>query len=99
MHRYVDEWDQLCDRYSCCTAQLSLCYHGGVRQYCHGKLGNLTPVGAPFSPSTIYLLTIWSRLFSFVLTDGGTADLFWGFIVVGFGQTLVYASLAEAASM
>jgi hypothetical protein len=38
-------------------------------------------------------------LFSFVLTDGGTADLFWGFIVVGLGQTLVYASLAEVASM
>jgi choline transport protein len=40
-----------------------------------------------------------SRLFTFVLTDGGTADLFWGFMIVGAGQTLVYASIAEAASM
>jgi choline transport protein len=39
------------------------------------------------------------RLFTFVLTDGGTPDLFWGFIAVTFGQLLVYASIAEAASM
>jgi hypothetical protein len=40
-----------------------------------------------------------SSVFSFVLTDGGTALLFWGFIVIGLGMMLVYASLAEMASM
>ena len=35
----------------------------------------------------------------FVLTDGGTALLFWGFVACATGQTLVYASLAEMASM
>ena len=39
------------------------------------------------------------RLFSFVLTDGGTPDLFWGFLGVTAGQLLVYASISEAASM
>lgn len=38
-------------------------------------------------------------LFTFVLTDGGTADLFWGFIAVASGMMLVYASIAELASM
>jgi hypothetical protein len=40
-----------------------------------------------------------SSVFSFVLTDGGTALLFWGFIAIGLGMMLVYASLAEMASM
>lgn len=35
----------------------------------------------------------------FALIDGGTPLLFWGFIVCAIGQTLVYASLAEMASM
>jgi len=34
-----------------------------------------------------------------VLTNGGTAGLFWGFLIVVSGYTLVYASLAEMASM
>lgn len=38
-------------------------------------------------------------LFTFVLIDGGTADLFWGFIVAACGMSLVYASIAEMASM
>ncbi|KAL1304357.1 hypothetical protein AAFC00_000754 [Neodothiora populina] len=38
-------------------------------------------------------------LFSFALTDGGTAVLFWGFIVLTFVMLLVYASIAEMASM
>lgn len=38
-------------------------------------------------------------VFTFVLTDGGTADLFWGFIAVSIGFMLVYASLAEMASV
>lgn len=40
-----------------------------------------------------------ARVFSFVLYDGGTALLFWGFIAIGLGMMLVYASLAEMASM
>ena len=38
-------------------------------------------------------------VFTFVLYDGGTALLFWGFIAIGLGMMLVYASLAELASM
>ncbi|KAK5080003.1 hypothetical protein LTS08_008914 [Lithohypha guttulata] len=35
----------------------------------------------------------------FVLVNGGTGLLFWGSIVCALGQTLVYASIAEMASM
>lgn len=42
---------------------------------------------------------LYLRTFSFVLQDGGTALLFWGFIAIGLGMMLVYASLAEMASM
>lgn len=35
----------------------------------------------------------------FISTDGGTADLFWGYLVVLIGLGLTYASLAEMASM
>lgn len=38
-------------------------------------------------------------LFTFVMIDGGKADLFWGFIVAACGMSLVYASIAEMASM
>lgn len=38
-------------------------------------------------------------LFGLVLVDGGTPLLFWGFIVQACGMLLVYASLAEMASM
>jgi len=34
-----------------------------------------------------------------VITNGGTAGLFWGFLIVVAGFTLVYASLAEMSSM
>ena len=40
-----------------------------------------------------------SSLFGLILYDGGTPDLFWGFIVESCGMLLVYASLAEMASM
>lgn len=40
-----------------------------------------------------------NRLLSAGLTDGGTAGLIWGFIGVSLGFTLVYASIAEMASM
>jgi choline transport protein len=36
---------------------------------------------------------------NFVLIDGGTPLLFWGFIACATCQTLVYASLAEMSSM
>ncbi|KAF2107377.1 amino acid/polyamine transporter I [Lophiotrema nucula] len=44
----------------------------------------------------------WEGIFTylnFVLIDGGTPLLFWGFIACALCQTLVYASLAEMASM
>lgn len=34
------------------------------------------------------------RYLGFILLDGGTALLFWGFIACAIGQTAVYASLA-----
>ncbi len=34
-----------------------------------------------------------------VITNGGTAGLFWGFLIVVAGFTLVYASLSEMSSM
>ena len=33
------------------------------------------------------------------LVNGGTAGLFWGYVVAVIGLTNVYASLAEMASM
>lgn len=39
------------------------------------------------------------RLFGLVLVDGGTPLMFWGFVVEACGMLLVYASLAEMASM
>ncbi|RMZ77239.1 hypothetical protein DV738_g4527, partial [Chaetothyriales sp. CBS 135597] len=36
---------------------------------------------------------------TFILIDGGTPLLFWGMIACGIGQTFVYASIAEMASM
>lgn len=51
------------------------------------------------SSSKCELLVDIARYLAFPLTDGGTPLLFWGFIVCAFGQTLVYASIAEMASM
>lgn len=39
------------------------------------------------------------RLLIYGLVDGGTGGLIWGFVVVSAGFLLVYASLAEMASM
>lgn len=39
------------------------------------------------------------RLLTFVLTDGGTAGLVWGYIAIVIGFMFVYSSLAEMASM
>ncbi|KAL4739585.1 amino acid/polyamine transporter I [Aspergillus similis] len=48
------------------------------------------------------LISTWEvilTLLSSVLTDGGTAGLIWGFIIVTAGFSLVFASIAEIASM
>lgn len=45
------------------------------------------------------MLTLSTRLLSAGLTDGGTAGLIWGFLGVSLGFSLVYASIAEMASM
>ena len=51
-------------------------------------------------PLTGYVLAnIEERLLLFGLTDGGTAGLIWGYVAVCIGFTLVFASVAEMASM
>ncbi|KAL4759206.1 putative GABA permease [Aspergillus foveolatus] len=48
------------------------------------------------------LICTWEvilTLLSSVLTDGGTAGLIWGFLIVTAGFSLVFASIAEIASM
>ncbi|KAL8704261.1 MAG: hypothetical protein Q9201_002570 [Fulgogasparrea decipioides] len=48
------------------------------------------------------LICTWEILLAnilFISVDGGTADLFWGYIVVFLGIGLTYASMAEMASM
>ncbi|KAL4988635.1 amino acid/polyamine transporter I [Aspergillus falconensis] len=48
------------------------------------------------------LISTWEvilTLLSSVLTDGGTAGLIWGFVIVTAGFSLVFASIAEIASM
>ena len=38
-------------------------------------------------------------LFNYVLIDGGTGLMFWGFIAVAISMSMVYLSIAEMASM
>ncbi|KAL2809705.1 amino acid/polyamine transporter I [Aspergillus granulosus] len=48
------------------------------------------------------LICTWEvilTLLASALTDGGTAGLIWGFIIVSAGFSLVFASIAEIASM
>lgn len=48
------------------------------------------------------LIATWEVLVTTLttsLTDGGTAGLLWGFIIVCIGFSFVYLSLAEMASM
>lgn len=52
-----------------------------------------------YPPPRRLLTSSLRSVFTFVLTDGGTADLFWGFIVIALGMMLVYASIAEMSSM
>ena len=69
----------------------------GKQQELRRNFELITMVG--FASNVMCSWEILLPLFSFVLTDGGTADLFWGFIAVGGTMLLVYASLAEMASM
>lgn len=45
------------------------------------------------------VLTHADSTLSSSLTNGGTAGLFWTYVIVALGFLLVYASLAEMASM
>lgn len=69
----------------------------GKKQVLRRNFRFITMLG--FASTVMASWEILLPLFTFVLTDGGTALLFWGFIAVALGQTLVYASIAELASM
>jgi len=48
------------------------------------------------------LMVTWEAILAnmfAILTNGGTAGMFWGFIIVVTGYIFVYLSLAEMASM
>ena len=47
----------------------------------------------------VLLANLKYSLLTIGLTDGGTAGLIWGFVIVCIGFLLVFASLAEMASM
>ena len=49
-------------------------------------------------PSNVWAKFVF-RLIQFALTDGGTAGLIWGYVIVTAGFFLVYLSLSEMASM
>jgi len=40
-----------------------------------------------------------NRTSEFALTNGGTAGLIWGYLIVWVGYMLVFATIAEMASM
>ncbi|KAJ9608558.1 hypothetical protein H2200_007546 [Cladophialophora chaetospira] len=52
-----------------------------------------------FASTVIVSWEVLLPVFTFVLVNGGTALLFWGFIAVAIGMLLVYLSIAEMASM
>lgn len=62
-------------------------------------LGNFTSVRHAICMSTCTMADMGLRNILFISTNGGTGDLFWGYIVVFIGVALTYASLAEMASM
>lgn len=48
------------------------------------------------------LIATWEVLLTTIaqiLTNGGTAGMIWGFVIVFFGFGMVYLSVAEMASM
>ncbi len=52
-----------------------------------------------FASSLIATWEFLVALIQFALTDGGTAGLIWGYVIVTVGFVLVYLSLSELASM
>lgn len=52
-----------------------------------------------FSSIAVISWEIAPILLAYALIDGGTAAIFWGLVVGAIGFSLVYASLAEVASM
>ena len=52
-----------------------------------------------YRPKSPLVTKICRRTFGLGLTNGGTAGILYGFFVVVVGYGLVYASLAEIASM
>ncbi|KAH8810578.1 amino acid/polyamine transporter I [Xylogone sp. PMI_703] len=69
----------------------------GKQQVLRRNFKFITMLG--FASTVVASWELLLPLFTFVLTDGGRADLFWGFIVCACGMSLVYASIAEMASM
>lgn len=69
----------------------------GKKQVLRRNFKFVTMLG--FGSTVICSWEVILPVFTFVLTDGGTGLLFWGFIAVALGMLLVYASLAEMASM
>jgi hypothetical protein len=52
------------------------------------------------SPTTLKkLLTPFSSTIGISLSNGGTAGLFWNYIIAAVGLGFVYASIAELGSM
>ena len=54
---------------------------------------------AAFASMAVISCEFLLALSTFNLVDGGTALLFWGFIVVSCGMLMLYAGIAEMASM
>ncbi|KAH8602283.1 amino acid transporter-like protein [Bisporella sp. PMI_857] len=69
----------------------------GKKQVLRRNFKFITMLG--FASTVMASWELMLPLFYFVLYDGGPPDLFWGFIVVAIGMSLVYASIAEMASM
>jgi hypothetical protein len=49
--------------------------------------------------SKTFSLKLKNRTSIFALTDGGTAGLIWGYLIVWVGYMLVFISIAEMTSM
>ncbi|RMZ89389.1 hypothetical protein DV736_g3379, partial [Chaetothyriales sp. CBS 134916] len=69
----------------------------GKKQVLRRNFKFITMLG--FASTVMASWEVLLPLFGLILTDGGTPDLFWGFIVETCGMLLVYSSLAEMASM
>jgi hypothetical protein len=52
-----------------------------------------------FLSTEITLTLLVSSVLGVALSNGGTAGLFWNYIIAGIGLGFVYASIAELGSM